>query len=78
MAKTVRAVHICGTATFEQGDPPPPPHDYLGWHSWADVQHKAGLRQSVCSRCGLYQFPQEMTVSHCLSLRGMAPHSPPA
>jgi hypothetical protein len=46
---------------YRKGDPAPE-GGYAEWHSWADVQHKAGLGQSRCSRCGLYQFPQEMTV----------------
>ena len=44
---------------YKPGDPPP--SGYLDWHEWADVQHKAGLRQKRCGRCGLWQFPQEMS-----------------
>lgn len=44
---------------FKPGDPPPADHDYCGWHEWAAVQHKAGLRQSKCSVCGKWRFPQE-------------------
>ena len=43
---------------YRKGDPAP--EGYRAWHAWADVQHQAGLRQAICVRCGLYQFPQEM------------------
>lgn len=36
-----------------------PPVGYLAWHEWAEVQHKAGIRQVQCS-CGLWLFPQEV------------------
>jgi hypothetical protein len=38
-----------------------PPNGYLAWHEWAEAQHKAGLRQVVCARCGKYKFPQELS-----------------
>jgi len=38
----------------------PAPEGYMAWHEWASVQHKAGYRQSVCSRCGKWRFPQEV------------------
>lgn len=44
----------------KKGDPPPT--GYLDWHEWADVQHKAGLRQVQCGVCGLWRFPQELSV----------------
>lgn len=46
---------------WKAGDPPPADHDYLGWHAWAEVQHKAGLRQDECGRCGRWKFPQELS-----------------
>ncbi len=38
-----------------------PPEGYLDWHEWAEVQHKAGLRQKTCGRCGKWKFPQELS-----------------
>lgn len=46
---------------WKAGDQPPEDHDYLGWHAWAAVQHKAGLRQVMCSQCCLWKFPQELS-----------------
>ena len=42
---------------FKPGDPPPT--GYLEWHEWAEVQRKAGIKQSMCTRCGLWRTPQE-------------------
>ena len=36
-----------------------PPNGYIAWHSWAEAQHKAGLRQSWCVHCELWKYPQE-------------------
>jgi len=44
---------------YKPGDQPP--SGYLDWHEWAEVQHKAGLRQKPCGRCGLLRYPQEMS-----------------
>jgi len=44
---------------YKPGDPPPT--GYNDWHEWAAVQHKAGLRQQQCGKCGLWRFPQEMS-----------------
>lgn len=47
---------------WKKGDQPPAdPSDYLGWHAWAEVQYKAGLRQRQCGRCQGWKFPQEMS-----------------
>lgn len=35
--------------------------DYLGWHAWAEIQHKAGLRQKQCARCAKWVYPQDMS-----------------
>ena len=43
---------------FNPGDKPPENAGYLEWHEWADVQHKAGIRQSRCP-CGKLITPQE-------------------
>ena len=34
---------ICHQPDFQPGDQAP--EGYLAWHEWAEVQHKAGLRQ---------------------------------
>ena len=36
-----------------------PPQGYLQWHSWAEVQRKAGIPQMRCGVCGLFATPQE-------------------
>lgn len=46
---------------WKPGDmPPAEKSDYLGWHAWAEVQHKAGLRQRQCG-CGRWFYPQELS-----------------
>jgi predicted transcriptional regulator len=45
--------------TYRPGDPAP--DGYLAWHEWAEAQHKAGLRQKQCGRCGLWRYPQELS-----------------
>lgn len=45
------------TPTFKPGDPAP--EGYNAWHEWAKVQHRAGLRQSICTICCKWRFPQE-------------------
>ena len=45
--------------TFKPGDLPP--EGYLAWHEWAAVQHKAGLRQRECGKCGRWKYPQELS-----------------
>lgn len=44
---------------YQPGDQAPA--GYLDWHEWADVQHKAGLRQVECGRCGMWRYPQELS-----------------
>lgn len=44
---------------FKVGDMPPA--GYLDWHEWAEVQHKAGLRQVECGACGKWQYPQQLS-----------------
>jgi hypothetical protein len=39
----------------------PSPSGYLETQEWAEVQIKAGLRQSACCKCGLCKFPQELS-----------------
>ena len=50
---------ICTTPDFKPGDQAP--EGYLTWHEWAEVQHKAGLRQKECGRCGKFKYPQELS-----------------
>jgi hypothetical protein len=45
--------------TYKPGDQAP--SGYLAWHEWAEVQHKAGLRQVQCGKCGLWRYPQELS-----------------
>ena len=55
----IDALHILEQATYAPGDQAP--DGYLAWHEWADTQHKAGLRQKQCGRCGLWRYPQELS-----------------
>ena len=56
-----RVAFITYQLDWKPGDlPPTDKSDYLGWHEWAEVQHKAGLRQRRCWKCGLWRFPQEV------------------
>lgn len=45
-------------AEYKPGDQAP--SGYLAWHEWADVQHKAGLRQRQCCACGKWAYPQQI------------------
>jgi len=36
------------------------PEGYRQWHEWAEVQYKAGLRQTMCPGCKKFMFPQEV------------------
>lgn len=47
------------TGTYKPGDPPPT--GYNDWHAWAEVQGKAGLKQTKCGVCLLWKFPQELS-----------------
>ena len=51
---------------YKPGDPAP--KGYLAWQEWAEVQHKAGLRQVECGQCGNWKYPHELSgvvvVSH--------------
>jgi len=51
--------HILEQATYKPGDPAP--QGYLARQEWAAAQYKAGLRQRQCGRCGLWNYPQEMS-----------------
>ena len=52
----LRVACILEQATYKPGDQAP--EGYLAWHEWAEVQHKAGLRQKQCGRCGLWRQSQ--------------------
>ncbi len=46
-----------------------PPRGYNEWHEWAEIQHKAGLRQETCGQCCLWKFPQELSgFTYCSEL----------
>lgn len=66
------------TLTFigehKPGDPPPT--GYADWHAWADVQHKAGLRQKRCGRCVKWKYPQELSGLVDFSFASRTPHGP--
>ena len=55
----LRVVCILEQAPYKPGDQAP--EGYLAWHEWAEVQHKAGLRQKQCGRCGLWRYPQQLS-----------------
>jgi len=44
---------------YKPGDPAP--EGYCEWHAWAEVQHKAGLRQKQCAHCLKWKYPQELS-----------------
>ena len=50
---------VCVQPEFKPGDQAP--EGYLAWHEWAEVQHKAGLRQKQCGRCEKWKYPQELS-----------------
>lgn len=52
-------VHLLVMPDYKPGDQAP--SGYLQWHEWADVQHKAGLRQRECGRCGKWRYPQQLS-----------------
>ena len=56
----MRGLHILWQHDYKPGDQAP--EGYLAWHEWAEVQHKAGLRQKQCGRCGLWRYPQQLSV----------------
>lgn len=55
----LRVACILEQAAYKPGDQAP--EGYLAWHEWAEVQHKAGLRQKQCGRCGLWRYPQQLS-----------------
>lgn len=55
----MRGLHILWQRDYKPGDQAP--DGYLAWHEWAEVQHKAGLRQKQCGKCGLWRYPQELS-----------------
>jgi len=63
--KRVRFPGIDGEAimlvggTYKPGDQAP--SGYVDWQEWAEVQHKAGLRQKECGKCGKWKYPQELS-----------------
>ena len=57
----MEAACILVQADYKPGDLPP--EGYLAWHEWAEVQHKAGLRQKECGRCNKWFYPQQLSVT---------------
>lgn len=56
---TMNVACVLEQDTYKPGDQAP--EGYLAWHEWAEVQHKAGLRQKQCGRCGLWRYPHELS-----------------
>lgn len=52
---------ILAQSDYKPGDQPP--EGYLAWNEWADVQHKAGIKQVGCGRCGRWKTPQELSAT---------------
>lgn len=42
-----------------------PPNGYIAWDEWASVQIRGGLKQSQCTYCKLWLFPQEFKSHEC-------------
>jgi hypothetical protein len=59
MSGDVTLVCVLEQKRYRPGDQAP--EGYLAWHEWAEVQHKAGLRQKQCGRCGKWRFPQQLS-----------------
>ena len=55
----LRVACILVQETYKPGSQAPT--GYLAWHEWAETQHKAGLRQKECGKCGLWRYPQELS-----------------
>ena len=71
----LRVACILEQATYKPGDQAP--EGYLAWHEWAEVQHKAGLRQKQCGQCGLWRYPQELS-EHMVRWQGFTARGKPA
>lgn len=72
---TLHVACILEQDTYKPGDQAP--EGYLAWHEWAGVQHKAGLRQKQCGRCGLWRYPQELS-EHMVRWQGFTARGKPA
>lgn len=53
--------HVCILMQDEYKPGDQPPDGYLAWHEWAEVQRKAGIKQSQCGKCGKWKTPQELS-----------------
>ena len=53
MSRGIRLACLLVQEDYKPGDP--------AWHEWAEAQHKAGLRQKQCGKCGLWRYPQELS-----------------
>ena len=34
-------------------------NDYIDWYNWNQLQHKQGLKQTKCEKCGYWYWPSE-------------------
>ena len=55
----MQIIHMLVQQDYKPGDQAP--EGYLAWQEWAEVQHKSGLRQKECGRCGLWRYPQQLS-----------------
>lgn len=55
----MKGVRILVMPKYKAGDLPP--EGYLQWHEWADIQRKAGIKQTECPTCSKWQTPQELS-----------------
>lgn len=72
--KGMRVACLLVQEDYKPGDQAP--DGYLAWHEWADVQHKAGLRQKQCGECGLWRYPQELS-EHMVRWQGFTARGKP-
>lgn len=76
MSARARRNRARALSDYKKGDPAPT--GYIAWHAWADVQHRAGLRQKQCARCLLWYFPQEAAAHRSCEGKKPAASLPPA
>lgn len=72
--KGIRLACLLVHEHYKPGDQAP--EGYLAWHEWAEVQHKAGLRQKQCGNCGLWRYPQELS-EHTVRWKGFTARGKP-
>lgn len=57
--RPVEFAHVLVMPDYKPGDLPP--EGYLQWHEWAEVQRKAGIKQTECPTCARWKTPQELS-----------------